>query len=84
MNKKSIMRVFCIAVMCLGFIGLKKLAERSVETDLNTENIEALSDSENSGAKCPNGCKNIGWGFDKILECDCNYDHFSICKSWGC
>lgn len=54
------------------------------DTDLLlSENVEALSKSE-SGVKCPNGCKDIGWGWNKILECDCNYDHFSKCNSWGC
>lgn len=54
-------------------------------TDLLIENVEALSGgTEASGAKCPNGCKNIGWGLNKILECDCNYDHLSCCDSWGC
>ena len=47
------------------------------------ENVEALTSGE-SGAACPDGCKNIGWGFNKILECDCNYDHLSCCDSWGC
>ena len=47
------------------------------------ENVEALTSGE-SGAACPNGCKDIGWGLNKILEFDCNYDHFSCCDSWGC
>ena len=47
------------------------------------ENVEALSGTETGDAKCPSGCKNIGWGTNKILECDCNYDHFSSCESWG-
>lgn len=47
------------------------------------ENVEALTSGE-SGAACPDVCKNIGWGFNKILECDCNYDHLSCCDSWGC
>ena len=58
-------------------------------SDLALENIEAISGSEGgasgaSGAKCPNGCSSIGWGWEKILECDCNYDHFSCCDRWGC
>lgn len=36
------------------------------------------------GSDCPNGCSSIGWGMSKILECDCNYDHFSSCDRWGC
>lgn len=84
MNKKNITGAFCIAVACAGILGQSRWTENPVETDLNVENIEALSDSEVSGSKCPNGCKDIGWGFRKILECDCNYDHFSICNSWGC
>lgn len=52
--------------------------------DVMMQNVEALSDSEGSGAKCPKGCRSIGWGTDKILECDCNYDHFSCCNLWGC
>lgn len=51
--------------------------------DIALSNIEALT-IEESGAKCPNGCASIGWGTDKILECDCNYDHFSSCDRWGC
>lgn len=50
---------------------------------LTTANVEALSSGE-SGAKCPNGCSDIGWGWNKILECDCNYDHLSCCDKWGC
>lgn len=48
------------------------------------ENVEALTAGEPSGAKCPNGCSDIGWGINKILECDCNYDHLSNCNRWGC
>ncbi len=58
-------------------------ANMSEEDLLMQENVDALSSDEN-GAKCPKGCRDIGWGVDKILECDCNYDHVSCCKSWGC
>ena len=58
-------------------------ADDSLQSDLQMANVTALSRSE-TGAKCPNGCSNIGWGWDKILECDCNYDHFSCCNKWGC
>lgn len=52
-------------------------------SDIALANVEALASGE-SGAKCPNGCSAIGWGTTKILECDCNYDHFSSCNRWGC
>ena len=63
--------------------------ESAQNSDLALENIEAISGSESggsgaSGAKCPNGCSDFGWGWNKILECDCNYDHFSCCDRWGC
>jgi len=47
-------------------------------------NIEALAQGE-SGTKCPNGCRDIGWGTHKVLRCDCGYTgHFSSCSVWGC
>jgi hypothetical protein len=51
-------------------------------SDLALENVEALASGEGGGA-C-DGCSDIGWGTSKILECDCNYDHFSCCNRWGC
>ena len=57
--------------------------EKETMSDLMLANVEALANGE-SGAKCPNGCSEIGWGTNKILECDCNYDHFSCCNRWGC
>lgn len=78
-----------LAVVCMVAAGAGSWKAYNVlstnETNLLLEqNIEALSRNESSGAKCPNGCRNIGWVFDKILECDCEYDHLSCCKSWGC
>jgi hypothetical protein len=83
--KKKIFIVFVLACVCVGITAYKSQFIASSESnDLMMQNIEALSDPDQSGAKCPNGCKNIGWGVNKILECDCNYDHFSCCESWGC
>lgn len=64
-------------------------------SDLILDNIEALAKEPDTddqaappdgggGSDCPKGCSSIGWGMSKILECDCNYDHFSSCDRWGC
>ena len=80
------LKIFLSTIMLAGgvlfFLG-KEDSTGFTDSTLRMANIMALSKSE-SGPKCPNGCKDIGWGWDKILECDCNYDHFSSCNSWGC
>lgn len=65
-----------------GFISYNTIGSNT-DSVLLEQNVEALSGND-VGAKCPKGCRNIGWGLNKILECDCNYDHFSSCDSWGC
>lgn len=84
MKKKVFVSLAFAAVVAMGYVGYGAYSPQSEEEALLLENVEALTGSDVSGAKCPNGCKHIGWGWDKILECDCNYDHFSSCKSWGC
>lgn len=83
----------CIMAVVAGVVGftLQNKMQKS-QTDSILLNLEALTDGEGSGntesgqsgAKCPNGCSSIGWGMDKILECNCDYDHFSCCDRWGC
>ena len=85
MNKK-IIGALCLAIACTGAVVYSKHYVFNGSTspnELMMENVEALSGTETGDAKCPSGCKNIGWGTNKILECDCNYDHFSSCESWG-
>lgn len=92
-NKKIIMKKSffkaTLTVVCVVAVGTGSWRAYSAyntngnETDILAENVEALSNGDVSGAKCPNGCKDIGWGWNKILECDCEYDHFSCCDSWG-
>lgn len=86
MKKKIIFSVLSMAMIVVGalFYSYSKLLASSDGKEFLLENVEALSDGENGGSKCPRGCRNIGWGYNKILECDCNYDHFSDCNSWGC
>ena len=85
MTKKNKLALSLVAVAaCAGAFGTYENYQQSGESDaLLAENVEALSNGE-SGAKCPNGCRHIGWGWDKILECDCDYDRLSSCDSWGC
>lgn len=84
MKRKLKLALASVCVVAAGFGGMKAYnAANPSEADLLSENVEALSGGE-SHAKCPNGCRSIGWGWSKILECDCNYDHFSCCDSWGC
>ncbi|MQN12162.1 hypothetical protein F7D95_04860 [Prevotella copri] len=83
MNKK-LLGVACLAIACAGGLVFSSQIFATPSNDVMMQNVEALSDSEGSGAKCPKGCRSIGWGTDKILECDCNYDHFSCCNLWGC
>jgi hypothetical protein len=76
--------VISVSLATLGYFASETFTD--VDQNLNglqIANVEALSSSE-SGAKCPNGCSDIGWGWNKILECDCDYDHFSCCDKWGC
>lgn len=75
-----------VAIVLVGgvsILSIKGSSDESLTSGVKMANIDALSNSE-SGAKCPNGCSSIGWGWDKILECDCNYDHLSCCDRWGC
>lgn len=75
-----------VAVMVIAAVGVFNVNFSNSSDNLlgiTMANIEALANGE-SGAKCPNGCSSIGWGTSKILECDCNYDHFSSCSRWGC
>lgn len=80
------LKMFILAAILAGgtafFFGNESSDDNNV-SDLQMANVKALSNNE-SGARCPNGCSNICWGWDKILECDCNYDHFSFCSRWGC
>ena len=94
--KKSIFIVVIGLVLTSVFFNYYE--NRSELSDLVLDNIEALAkdpDTDDnaappgepgggSGSKCSNGCSSIGWGMRKILECDCNYDHFSCCDRWGC
>ena len=82
--KKIFIPAILVVAAVSGSIGFR--GEFNTEHSLNDiviANIEALTSTE-SGVNCLSGCKHIGWGWDKILECDCNYDHFSSCGSWGC
>lgn len=72
------------AFVAAGYVSYGAYSSQLEDDTLLLENVEALATDRESGAKCPNGCRDIGWGWNKILECDCNYDHFSSCKSWGC
>jgi hypothetical protein len=72
--------VLVIAAVAAWNVGLS--SQKSKLSGTMLENVEALS-SETGGNGC-NGCSDIGWGTHKILECDCNYDHFSSCSRWGC
>jgi hypothetical protein len=83
MKKKIISIAFVAAIAVTtawNFIQSKTEVELS---DLALANVEALASGENSGSGC-SGCSSIGWGWNKVLECDCNYDHFSDCDRWGC
>lgn len=83
MRKKIIKATFVAAfVFVAGYVAYTS-QQKTDMSDLTMANIEALASGE-SGSKCPNGCSSIGWGTSKILECDCNYDHFSSCDRWGC
>ena len=85
MKKKLILSAATVAVMSVASIAALNSNSQARElSEIEIANIEALTEDENSGAKCPNGCSDIGWGWDKILECDCEYDHFSTCNKWGC
>jgi hypothetical protein len=76
--------VLLVSLATLGYFAIEACINNAQPlTDIQAANVEALSGSE-SGAKCPNGCSEIGWGWDKILECDCDYDHYSCCNRWGC
>lgn len=86
MKKNVINATFVLSFVVVAVVSGMKAYNATCQSEVDlilAENVEALSKDE-SGAKCPNGCRDIGWGWDKILECDCNYDHFSRCKSWGC
>lgn len=84
MNKKIIFSGLVVIAIVSVITFSNNLDVRSNNlSDTTLANIEALAAGE-SGAKCPNGCKDIAWGTHKILECDCNYDHFSSCSSWNC
>ena len=80
--KQLILPVVAIVSVGIAYASYSHSAAKS-EPSLIFQNIEALTDGE-SGARCPNGCSDIGWGTHKILECDCNYDHWSSCAKWGC
>jgi hypothetical protein len=69
--------IVCVCLSEKKQIGLCQLS------DLELSNVEAIASGEGS-TFCSNGCSDIGWGMNKILECDCNYDHFSSCERWGC
>lgn len=82
--KKNIFTIFFASAFALMAGYVVYASQQEVEmSDLAIANVEALASGE-SGADCPNGCSAIGWGTTKILECDCNYDHFSSCDRWGC
>uniref|UniRef100_UPI004024B945 NVEALA domain-containing protein n=1 Tax=Bacteroides uniformis TaxID=820 RepID=UPI004024B945 len=81
---KKIMKIAFVATFAaVAGYGVYTNQKVDTMTDLMLANVEALANDE-SGAECPNGCSDIGWGTSKILECDCNYDHFSCCNRWGC
>jgi len=81
--KKYIKIVAVVAFAAIAGYGMYANQKADSISCLLSANIEALANDE-SGTDCPNGCSDIGWGTSKILECDCNYDHFSSCNRWGC
>lgn len=82
--KKNILKVaFAAAFVAVAGYGIYTNQKMDSMSLLLSANVEALANDE-SGVNCPNGCSQIGWGMDKILECDCSYDHFSSCDRWGC
>lgn len=82
MTKK--IRVVAMATILLAGIGSVYTSQnRNNFSILTMENIEALSSNE-AGVKCPDGCSSIGFGFNKILDCHCEYKSLSSCNKWGC
>lgn len=70
-----------IAIVSFAFL---MNSETESTTSLFARNLDALADNE-SGSICTGGCKRIGWGWDKILMCNCDYTGtFSTCDEWGC
>jgi hypothetical protein len=88
MRNKIISVVFIAAIAVAAAWNFSQSSNAGVElSDIALANVEALAADEESDSKpkwCTNGCSAIGWGTEKILECDCNYDHASKCNRWGC
>ena len=81
--KKTIKIAMVAVVAAVAGMGIYSSQKADAMSNIALANVEALASGE-SGSRCPSGCSDIGWGTSKILECDCNYDHFSCCNRWGC
>ncbi|WP_118194494.1 NVEALA domain-containing protein [Albibacterium indicum] len=83
MKKKILGAVAATAFAAVMALNLNVGIGANETSALTMNNIEALANGE--GADCPNGCKDVGWGTQEILKCDCTYtSYFSSCDSWGC
>ena len=80
MKKIFIAAVLTVATAMGGFLCYNENDADGL-SDIAKANIEALA---NEMPDCLGGCRDIGWGFNKILECDCEYDYFSFFFVWGC
>ena len=83
--KKKILGGFAVAVIAAvaAFNVNVNITAGNELSAISLANVEALAQSETGN--CPSGCKNIGWGTNEILRCDCSYtSYFSSCASWGC
>lgn len=85
MKAKILSGVVAVAIAAIAAVNVNFNSEaENTLSALNMANVEALAQNE-SGAKCPNGCRDIGFGTHEILQCDCEYtSYFSSCDSWGC
>jgi len=82
--KKLLLTASGIFLAASLYIGINSYKNINSVSDLLLANVEALADDESAGP-CTQGCKQIGWGWDQILKCSCDYTFwFSTCDSWGC
>jgi hypothetical protein len=81
MKKRILIGIAAAVVVAMSAVSVNIALQGNNLSELSLANVEALA---GEAAGC-NGCKDIGWGTQQILKCDCHYTGiWSSCNNWGC
>jgi hypothetical protein len=84
MKKKILIGLAAVAVATIAAVNITIYSQNSDLSALSLANVEALAQESGRGW-CYGGCRDIGWGYNRVLMCSCSYTgYFSECDLWEC